>query len=113
MHELTIALSIISAVTQKLAPEQTVTAVTIDIGALTGVVPQALQFVWTSATQDTPLSGSKLHLNYHPVSGPCPTCKKDVTPDDPYIPLCPICDSRLTSLINGRQLDIQSFTIDK
>ncbi len=48
MHELTIALRIVESLNEELAHEDdlTVSGVTIQIGALTGLVPEALQFSW-------------------------------------------------------------------
>ena len=75
MHELSVALSIID-----LAQEEgeriggRVCAVHVRVGALAGVVKEALVFSYDIACQDTALEGSRLVINEVPVRVFCPTC---------------------------------------
>ena len=65
MHELSIALRIVELVEEQLAgepPNTTVSAVDIRIGALSSVVPEALQFAWGPATDGTRLTGAALRI---------------------------------------------------
>ena len=52
MHEAAIAEGLISGVTERL-PGRRVTSVRVEIGALSGVVPDALRFCFSLATEDT------------------------------------------------------------
>jgi hydrogenase nickel incorporation protein HypA/HybF len=78
MHELSVALRIVEALDQELAGEGEdllVTAVTIQIGTLTALVPEALQFSWDLATENTLLQGSMLNIQ----SMRCPVCRTPIT----------------------------------
>ena len=65
MHELSIALRLVELVEEQLhgePPDTTISAVDIHIGALSSVVPEALQFAWGPATDGTRLAGAALRI---------------------------------------------------
>jgi hydrogenase nickel incorporation protein HypA/HybF len=64
MHELSIAMRLVELVEEQLAaePGAKVTTVNIRIGVLSSVVPEALEFVWGPATQDSRLQGAELRI---------------------------------------------------
>ncbi len=64
MHELSIAMSIIESVEEEIAahPAASVERVTVTIGDLSGVVPEALRFAWEPAVRDTRLTGAALRI---------------------------------------------------
>jgi hydrogenase nickel incorporation protein HypA/HybF len=66
MHELSIAMRLVQLVEEQIAaePQAKVTAVYIRIGVLSSVVPEALEFVWGPATQDSPLQGAELQIEW-------------------------------------------------
>src|ERR1700690_4317485 len=77
MHELSIAMSIVD-----LAQEEAdrrggvqIKAVHLRLGALSGVVKDALLSSYEMACDDTPLRGSRLIIEEVPVVIFCPTCK--------------------------------------
>ena len=65
MHELAIVEGVIDAVMEKL-PDATVTCVRLDIGTLSGVVPDALRFSFELATEGTNLAGAELEISEVP-----------------------------------------------
>ena len=73
MHELSIASSIVEAVTESAAayPGARVKEVRLRVGALASVVEDSLQFCWELATEGSPLAGSKLVINVLPVIVHC------------------------------------------
>jgi hydrogenase nickel incorporation protein HypA/HybF len=65
VHELSIALRLVELVEDQLRSEAAATAVDaveIRVGTLSSVVPEALQFAWGPATQDTRLAGAALRI---------------------------------------------------
>ena len=76
MHELSIAMSIV-----EMAQEEgerrgvQVNAVHLKLGALSGVVKEALLSSYEMACADTPLQGSRLIFEEVPVVVFCPTCQ--------------------------------------
>ena len=68
MHELSIAMSIVDAAVEESQRRGVqVSAVHLRLGALSGVVKDALLFSYEVACQDTPLEGSQLIVEEVPV----------------------------------------------
>lgn len=112
MHELSIARSLIEIASEAARKDgRAVEAVHIKVGALSGVVPEALTFAYEIATEDTILAGSKLMIQHVPVRIFCHTCNCEV--DLPGIQsfACPTCGQRSSDLVSGRELDIISLEV--
>lgn len=67
MHELAIVEGVIDTVTERL-PEAKITCVRLEIGALSGVVADALRFSFELATEGTSLQGADLEITEVPDS---------------------------------------------
>ena len=77
MHELSIAMSIVEmAQEEALQRGVQVSAVHLKLGALSGVVKEALLSSYEMACDDTPLRGSRLVIEDVPVVIFCPHCKR-------------------------------------
>ena len=115
MHELSIASSIVETVTEAAAthPGARVTSVRLRIGALAGVVEDALEFCWQLATDGTPLAGSALEVRKLPVVVHCARCNADEELDGVQSFRCPRCGEPTADLRHGRELEIESFEIDE
>jgi hydrogenase nickel incorporation protein HypA/HybF len=70
MHELSIAMSLVDAVCDELPKlgRVSVRSVHVRIGALSGVVPDALTFAFEVATDSSPIAGARLEVE--PTPGP-------------------------------------------
>jgi len=68
-----------------------VTAVHLRLGALSGVVKDALFFSYQIACQDTPLAGSRLIVEDLPVIVFCPRCQAKRTLSSVQCFECPEC----------------------
>ena len=114
MHELSIASSIVETVTEAAAahPGARVTAVRLRIGALAGVVEDALDFCWQIATEGTPLARAVLEVRKLPVVVHCEHCNADEELDGVQSFRCPRCGELCADLRQGRELEIDSFEID-
>jgi len=114
MHELSIASSIVETVTEAAAahPGARVTSVRLRIGALAGVVEDALEFCWQLATEDTPLTGAALEVRRLPVVVHCERCNEDEELTGVQSFRCPRCGEPTADLRQGRELEIESFEID-
>jgi hydrogenase nickel incorporation protein HypA/HybF len=113
MHELSIAASIVEAVTEAAAayPGARVHEVRLRVGALASVIEDSLQFCWDVTTEDTPLAGTKLVVNMLPVVIHCEACGVDeqITVQSFR---CPRCGAPAVDLRQGRELEIESIEID-
>jgi hydrogenase nickel incorporation protein HypA/HybF len=79
MHELSIALSIIEGVEEELAKQESerVEVVHLRLGALAGVVKEALLFSFDMAAAGTRLEGSRLQIEDVPVTIYCAACRSE------------------------------------
>lgn len=113
MHELSIANAILDAVRSEAAkrPGAHVTKVGVRIGALSGVVPDALSFGFECLARDTDLEPLALSIETVPRRQRCTQC--DLTFDAPEGELaCPRCGRPETQLAGGEELDIAYLEIE-
>ncbi len=115
MHELSIAASIVDAVTETAAayPGARVKEVRLRVGALASVVEDSLQFCWDLATGDTPLAGAALVIDLLPVIVHCDACNVDSQLDGVQSFRCPRCGQIAADLRQGRELEIESIELDE
>jgi hydrogenase nickel incorporation protein HypA/HybF len=114
VHELSVALSIVD-----LAREEgeriggRVCAVHLRLGALSGVVKDALTFSYDIACQDTPLEGSHLVIDEVPVVVFCPTCDAERVLDSPQLLCCAECGTPTPEIRDGRGLELVELEIEE
>ena len=108
MHELAIAESLVEAV-QARTGGQTVRSVRLQVGRLSGVVPEALMFAFELAAQGTLLEGAHLVIDEPAGRLHCRTCQADQGNDD-LILLC-ACGSADVEVTAGRELALLSVEV--
>ena len=113
MHEFSIALNIVDIAlkTAKDAGAEKVNEVEIDVGILSGVVTEALEFALESAVKNTLLEGARISINKIQASARCKKCHADFHPDN-VTAQCPECNSVDFEIIHGRELRVKSINID-
>jgi hydrogenase nickel incorporation protein HypA/HybF len=109
VHELAIAEGLVGGVTERL-PGRRITSVRVEIGALSGVVPDALRFCFDLATEGTPLAGADLEISEPTAKCDCADCGLSFEPEDGRILLCP-CGSANVTVVSGQQLLITSVKV--
>lgn len=82
MHELGIALAIMDRVIHRAASAK-VQSVTIEVGVLTAVLPDALSFAFELAACGTPAEGAELVIRQPPAQATCRACGRFLTLDGP------------------------------
>ena len=110
MHELSIAHAVVRSVTAALPEQAVVTCVRVRIGALSGVVGQALAFAYEVAVEGTPLAGSQLLTETAPVVVRCPACGPGELADIRSF-RCPTCGEPTGDVVGGKELDIVDVTL--
>ena len=108
MHELAITECLVSAVCET-AGDRRVHEVRVDVGALSGVVPAALEFCFGLATEGTIAEGATLRIQRIPGLCECRSCGTEFTVDD-FVLLCP-CGSADVIVRAGRELTIESIEV--
>jgi hydrogenase nickel incorporation protein HypA/HybF len=96
---------------QKPAYSQAVTAVSIQVGALTGLVPEALLFSWDLATDGSPLKGSELDIRMVDAAGYCPRCQVEQVLTNLQSMRCPICRTPVAQITGGNELEILTVEV--
>jgi hydrogenase nickel incorporation protein HypA/HybF len=114
MHELSLAASIVEAVTETAAayPGSTVKAVRLRLGALSDVVEDSLRFCWDLTVEGTPLAGAALVVTMIPVVVHCTRCNDDVELEGLQSFRCPRCGEPASDLRQGKEMEIESIEID-
>ena len=100
--------SVVDAVVERM-DGAAVRAVTLEIGALSGVVPDSVRFCFDLVTAGTALEGARLEILEPPGAGECRTCGARFTLVDQF-PLCP-CGSADVAITGGRELSIVSVEV--
>jgi hydrogenase nickel incorporation protein HypA/HybF len=108
MHELAITQSVVDMVVERTAGRQ-ISLVRLEVGRLSGVVPDAMEFCYEFVISGTPLEGSTLVIEQTPGAAHCRSCEQDFALDD-LILLCP-CGSADVQLIAGRELKVLSVEL--
>lgn len=117
MHEMSIVLSIFSAIDEKVISLRgtlegaKVAKISLKVGEISTVVPEALQFSFEVARKSTIFDGAVLEVEKVPVRGRCQACSQEFPLDD-VIFICPGCGSPRVELTQGRELFIDSFELD-
>jgi hydrogenase nickel incorporation protein HypA/HybF len=104
VHELAITQSIVDTITERLGPAP-VHRVRLEIGKLSGVVPDAVRFSFELVTSGTTLDGAVLDIDEPAGSARCRSCGTDF-PTSEVLPLCP-CGSADVQVTGGDALRIR------
>jgi len=115
MHELSIAMSIV-----ELAQEESerrggarITAVHLKLGALAGVVKEALLSSYEMAREDTRLQGSQLIIEEIPVVVFCPSCRAERTLHSIQFFRCAECGTPTSEVVHGKELEVVALEIEE
>ena len=108
VHELSITQSVVDAVLERTGGRR-VTTVRLQVGALSGVVADAMRFCFDLVTSDTPLEGADLEIDEVKGVARCRACGDQFALSD-LILLCP-CGSADVSVESGRELSIMSVEV--
>jgi len=114
MHELSIAMSIV-----ELAEEEAerrgvqIIAVHLKLGALSGVVKEALFSCYEMACENTPLQGSRLQVEDVPVVIFCLNCRAERSLSSAQLFSCPECATPCSEIIRGKELEVVALEIQE
>jgi hydrogenase nickel incorporation protein HypA/HybF len=113
VHEVTVALTLLEGV-ESFALEQgieRIAAVNVRVGALSGVVCDALLFSWDVATVETIAAGSELRIEEIPLVVFCEHCRDERAPLPGTGLLCPDCGTPSPGIVRGREMQLVSMEV--
>jgi hydrogenase nickel incorporation protein HypA/HybF len=114
MHELSIAISIV-----ELAEEEAerrgvqVHVVHVKLGALSGVMKEALLSCYEMACENTPLQGSCLLVEDVPVVIFCSHCQARRPLSSLQLFCCPECGNPSSEIVQGKELEVVALEIQE
>jgi hydrogenase nickel incorporation protein HypA/HybF len=109
MHEVAVGQAILDTVSER-AGSRAVGQVTVRIGHLRQVVPEALQFAWQFLTEGTPFDGCRLEIEQVPAVVVCRDCGERTELTWPAL-MCAGCGSSDVELVSGEEFLVATMDV--
>lgn len=109
MHEMGLTQSIVAIVAEQAAGRKVI-RVTLEIGKLSAVMPDAIRFCFDVIAQGSPLDGAALDIVEVPGRARCLDCGADVAMREIFA-RCD-CGSRRLERLSGEELNIKSMEVE-
>ena len=112
MHELSVALGIVNiAETEtKKAHATSVELIELEIGTLSGIEMESLDFVWQTAVYNTVLEHAVKKVSIIKGKAKCMDCETVFKIDHLY-DSCPNCNSYLKGILQGKELRVKALEV--
>ena len=110
MHEMSITQGIIDICEQH-AGGRRVLSVDVEIGELSSVVPDAIEFCFEACSQGTPLEGARINIIRIPGRGQCLGCGGD-TPLPALFGACQLCGGYRVKVVAGEEMRVREIEVD-
>lgn len=113
MHEVAICESVLRTMRQVVAEHRyrTVHSVTLHVGALQLVVPDALDFAFGALTRGSEFQDTELVLEVVPARGRCAQCGLEQERESLFSP-CADCGGYRFEMVSGMELTIAQMEVD-
>ncbi|MBW2735528.1 MAG: hydrogenase maturation nickel metallochaperone HypA [Deltaproteobacteria bacterium] len=114
MHELSIAVDLIATIEDTARAHQAtgVSLAIVEVGALSGVVPDALSFAFEVARKGSLAADCTLEIKEVPLKARCSACQWEGE-IEPLNPVCPSCKELSMEVLSGRDMRLVSIEIDE
>ena len=109
MHELSITQGIVDICLQH-AENQQIKLVVVEIGTLSGIVPEAVEFCFAACTADTLAAGAALQINLIEGRGRCLECGTEQKVERLYA-ACSRCGGYALELLSGEELRVVEIEV--
>lgn len=112
MHEMSVAIGVVEIAEQSARDNgaSRILSVTLEVGDLSGVMADALEFCYQAAAKGTMAEGSRLILERISARAYCPSCEAEFPADSAYV-LCPKCKG-FVSLTSGEELRVRDVEVE-
>ena len=114
MHEMSIMQSALETALEQARKSgaRRVHEIRLRIGALSGVVPDALQFAFEALAAGGMAEGARLTIEDIPARFWCAACQAEFQADDVLLAECPVCRQPSGEVRTGRELELASMEIE-
>ena len=113
MHELSIAINVIEIAKEyaEKANAKVIHEIEIEVGDMSGVVLESLEFALDCSVKNTILENTKRIITKVVGKARCNNCSNEFEINDLYYP-CPKCNQFNSEVIQGKELRVKSINID-
>ena len=113
MHELSLVASVFEVLEEKAREHGAarVTKVVLDVGIMSGAVPDLLESAFEAYKRGTLAAGARLEIVVVPVKVRCPDCGGEAVREDADFS-CAGCGSRRVEIVEGRELVIEKIELE-
>ncbi len=114
MHELAVTEEILHKAEEIALQEHAlrVTDIYLQIGKLSGIIDESVQFYWNALCEDTICAQANLHFEAVPALIDCEDCGNQYELDHDLIP-CPACGSMNLKIAGGEEFILKSIEVEK
>ncbi|NTV50016.1 MAG: hydrogenase maturation nickel metallochaperone HypA [Geobacteraceae bacterium] len=110
MHEMSITQGIIGLCLEH-AGLRRVLSLDVEIGELSSVVPEAIEFCFEACSRETLLEGAVLNIIRVPGMGQCLECGQE-TPLTELYGSCGYCGSQRVVIVSGEELRVREIEVE-
>jgi hydrogenase nickel incorporation protein HypA/HybF len=110
MHEMSLVQGIIE-ICEEHAAGKKVLSLEIELGELSGVVAESIEFCFDACSRGTLLEGARLHIIKLAGSGYCQNCKTE-TVMATFYDSCSNCGGYKLSLTSGKEMRVASIEVE-
>ena len=113
MHELSLTQNLIEIAEEHARRENAcvITSLTMEIGALSGVMPEAVEFAFEACSKGTLADGATLEIHRIPALGRCHQCAQEFEIES-LLDSCPVCGNFALDILRGQEMALIEMEID-
>jgi len=112
MHEMSLTESVVEIALEEMrkAGASRVTRIVLDVGRLSAVVPEAMEFCFAAVSSGTAAEGAELKIERVAGAGWCLDCAKTVALDERF-GACPECGGYKVQMTQGDEMKIREMEV--
>ncbi len=111
MHEVALAQEIVEICQAHVESGSKIETVKLEIGALSGVVAEAIEFCFEACAKGTALEGATLLIDKIKGTAKCPICAQTFEVAAVFDP-CPHCQTYPVEILSGRQMRVSEIEVN-
>ena len=113
MHELSISQSMLDVVLEhaQKAGAKCVVRIDLQIGQMSGIVDESVQFYFDFISRDTLAEGARLVFHHIPARFSCRSCSTEFEPEERDW-LCPNCGATGGRIVAGQEMLVESIEVE-